>query len=113
VVINAADPLNLMGILLPGAKVPALATNRIVLRDGLPVAALVAGEVQWSTEVDAASANVVRDLLVRRRGHVGAARPQPAALGTHEQTSRALSHRGRRAAGHHRAAVVRVAGWVP
>jgi ATP-dependent Lhr-like helicase len=45
VAISGADPLNLVGGVLPGAKVPALATSRIVYRDGLPVAVQVAGEV--------------------------------------------------------------------
>jgi ATP-dependent Lhr-like helicase len=45
VAISGTDPLNLVGGVLPGAKVPALATSRIVYRDGLPVAVQVAGEV--------------------------------------------------------------------
>jgi ATP-dependent Lhr-like helicase len=43
--ISAADPLNLAGILTPGPRVPAIAANRILLRDGLPIAALEAGQV--------------------------------------------------------------------
>ena len=35
--LNAADPLNLVGIILPGARVTAVRTNRITYRDGLPV----------------------------------------------------------------------------
>ena len=31
---SAADPLNLAGILTPGPRIPALRTNRVVLRDG-------------------------------------------------------------------------------
>ena len=38
VVIAAADPLNLVGILLPGDKIPSTINNRILFRDGLPVA---------------------------------------------------------------------------
>jgi ATP-dependent Lhr-like helicase len=45
ITISGADPLNLVGGVLPGAKVPALANSRIVHRDGLPVATRVAGEV--------------------------------------------------------------------
>jgi ATP-dependent Lhr-like helicase len=45
VAVSGADPLNLVGGVLPGAKVPVLATSRIVYRDGLPVATRVAGEV--------------------------------------------------------------------
>src|SRR5690606_32383780 len=40
VVINATDPLNLLGILLPEKRVPHLAGNRILFEDGLPVAVL-------------------------------------------------------------------------
>ena len=34
--INACDPLNLVGILTPGPRIPALRTNMVVLRDGIP-----------------------------------------------------------------------------
>jgi ATP-dependent Lhr-like helicase len=44
---SAADPLNVIGSIVPGPKVPALTHNRILYRNGLPIAALVAGEVQW------------------------------------------------------------------
>jgi ATP-dependent Lhr-like helicase len=46
VVLSAADPLNLVGILTPEARVPAIHTNRLLLEDGLPVAALEAGELR-------------------------------------------------------------------
>ncbi len=36
--INAADPLNLAGIITPGARVPALHQNALIYRDGIPVA---------------------------------------------------------------------------
>jgi ATP-dependent Lhr-like helicase len=36
--LNAADPLNLVGIILPGQRVPAVRTNSITYRDGLSVA---------------------------------------------------------------------------
>jgi ATP-dependent Lhr-like helicase len=34
--INATDPLNLVGVLLPGDKVPAIRTNRVTYVDGIP-----------------------------------------------------------------------------
>jgi ATP-dependent helicase Lhr and Lhr-like helicase len=46
VVLGGADPLNLVGILTPEARVPAVYTNRILLEDGLPIAALDGGEVR-------------------------------------------------------------------
>ncbi|MHC8405557.1 DEAD/DEAH box helicase [Pseudomonas sp. TMB3-21] len=48
IAVCGVDPLNLAGTLLPGVKVPALASNRLVYRDGLPVAAVIAGkQVVW------------------------------------------------------------------
>ena len=38
VVISATDPLNLIGILQPGERVPALRGNRILFKNGLPAA---------------------------------------------------------------------------
>lgn len=37
--LSAADPLNLSGIILPGARVPAFASQVVIFRNGLPVAA--------------------------------------------------------------------------
>jgi len=37
--VSGADPLNLVGILTPGRRVPALRTNDVVYRDGLPIGA--------------------------------------------------------------------------
>ncbi|HEY9110910.1 MAG TPA: ATP-dependent DNA helicase, partial [Rhodanobacteraceae bacterium] len=45
VAVSGADPLNLVGDVLPGARVPAVASSRIVYRDGLPLATRVAGEI--------------------------------------------------------------------
>ncbi|MCP3712109.1 DEAD/DEAH box helicase [Paraburkholderia sp. CNPSo 3274] len=52
VCMSAADPLNLVGTLLPGEKVPALAGNRIVFRDGMPAATLVAGRFGFLGDFD-------------------------------------------------------------
>ncbi|MBS0381054.1 MAG: DEAD/DEAH box helicase [Proteobacteria bacterium] len=45
VTISGADPLNLIGNILPGTRVPARAGSRITCRDGVPVATRIAGEV--------------------------------------------------------------------
>ena len=36
--LSAADPLNLVGIVIPGERVPALSARRVVLRDGVLIA---------------------------------------------------------------------------
>ena len=65
--LSGADPLNLVGILLPGAKVPALTGNRVLYRDGVPIAVLVGGDVQWLEPLDAEQIRVAEDLLIRRQ----------------------------------------------
>ena len=44
--LSAADPANLQGILTPGPRVPATRKNRILYRDGEPVAVLEGGEMR-------------------------------------------------------------------
>jgi ATP-dependent Lhr-like helicase len=53
VVISAADPLNLAGILTPHERVPSIASNRLAYLDGRPVAALIANEVRYLIEPSA------------------------------------------------------------
>ena len=45
--VSGADPLNLVGILTPGPKLPALAGNRLLYRDGIPTAVLAADNIQF------------------------------------------------------------------
>ena len=50
--LSGADPLNLIGILTPGQRLAALTANRVVYRDGLPVAALTGGKAQFLAEIE-------------------------------------------------------------
>ena len=52
-VIGACDPLNLVGIVTPGQRVPAQPGNRIAFRDGSPVASLERGFVINRSNADA------------------------------------------------------------
>jgi ATP-dependent Lhr-like helicase len=63
--LSGADPLNLAGILTPGAKLAALTGNRLLFRDGLPVAWLAGGEVQFLVALDAATEWQARKTLLR------------------------------------------------
>ncbi|MDI5986607.1 DEAD/DEAH box helicase [Halomonas sp. M4R5S39] len=54
VVVSAADPLNLVGILTPGSRLPAVAGNRLRYRDGVPEAVLHNGEVHCLAVLTAA-----------------------------------------------------------
>ncbi|HWA12988.1 MAG TPA: DEAD/DEAH box helicase [Burkholderiales bacterium] len=71
--VSGVDPLNLAGILLPGPRVPAIYSNRLLLRDGVPVAALVSGEVQYYEDVDPAKAWELKNLLLRTPAPAGLA----------------------------------------
>ncbi|MBT8451907.1 MAG: DEAD/DEAH box helicase [Deltaproteobacteria bacterium] len=48
--ISAADPLNLVGILTPGHRVPATPNNRILFRDGVPIAFRAGNETHFIEE---------------------------------------------------------------
>jgi ATP-dependent helicase Lhr and Lhr-like helicase len=65
--VSGADPLNLVGILTPGARVPALTGNRVLYRDGVPLAVLVAGEVRFLDSVAPEAEWAARNALLRRQ----------------------------------------------
>jgi len=70
IAISGADPLNLAGILTPGPRLTAIAANRILLRDGVPVAALEAGKAMMlNGEFSAPDRLIERALCV---GHMAA-----------------------------------------
>jgi len=63
--LSGADPLNLVGILTPGPRLAALTGNRLLYRDGLPVALLAGGEVQFLETLDAPHQWQARKALLR------------------------------------------------
>ncbi len=80
VAISAADPLNLAGILTPGERISAVASQRILLTNGLPVAHLAGREVRHLADaprVDPTDAWRIEDALRRP----AATRGTPAAGG--------------------------------
>ncbi|HZF09249.1 MAG TPA: hypothetical protein VFE33_10715, partial [Thermoanaerobaculia bacterium] len=66
VTVSAADPLNLVGILTPGPRVSALAGNRILYRDGIPIALHEGKETRFLIDLDAAARWQAHTALVRR-----------------------------------------------
>ncbi len=94
VCVSGADPLNLAGIVLPGAKVPALAGARIVWLDGVPVATRIAGEVALLQAMPPAAEHEVRSLLRRASPRPdGAAIPRPPHAGALQSNDAAVSGR--------------------
>jgi ATP-dependent helicase Lhr and Lhr-like helicase len=70
VALSAADPLNLIGIVTPEARVPAIAGNRVLFRDGVPIAALEGGELRRLAHSDLED-EALRTLFWRRSGELG------------------------------------------
>jgi ATP-dependent Lhr-like helicase len=64
--LSGADPLNLVGILTPGSRLPALSGNRVLYRDGVPVATYQGGEVQFLVELEAKERWELQNALLRR-----------------------------------------------
>src|SRR5262249_16773663 len=50
-VLSAADPANLCGIITSEPRIPAIHTNTVALRNGQMIAACQAREIQWFAEV--------------------------------------------------------------
>ncbi|HEY5609939.1 MAG TPA: ATP-dependent DNA helicase, partial [Thermoanaerobaculia bacterium] len=76
VVISAADPLNLVGILDAGERVRAIAANKIAYRDGIAVSAMEGDYLRPLAQLDDPSASEVAAALAGRRvpvsrGYVG------------------------------------------
>jgi ATP-dependent Lhr-like helicase len=65
VVISAADPLNLTAKVSPGARVPAIAGNRVLYRDGVPVAAQFGPRFEWLAPADRDYEWTARTALLR------------------------------------------------
>ncbi len=63
--LSGADPLNLAGILTPGPRLAGLTGNRLLFRDGVPVAWLAGGEVLFLVTLDPASQWEARKSLLR------------------------------------------------
>jgi ATP-dependent Lhr-like helicase len=69
VALSGADPLNLAGIVTPGDTVAALATTRVLYRDGIPIA-VKEGEgkrERFLVDVTADDEPLLRAALLRRR----------------------------------------------
>ena len=76
-VISAADPLNLVGIVTPGERVPAVAATRIAVRNGVPLAVLEGDYIRPLADIPPAAAADIASALTGRRmppvisGYVG------------------------------------------
>jgi len=72
--LSAADPLNLTGILTPGARVPALTNNRVLFRDGVPVATHAGGQSEFLVTMEPGKEWEARQALLRKSLVPGPAR---------------------------------------
>ena len=66
VAVSGADPLNLVGLLTPGPRLAALAQNRVLFRDGVPVAVRDGSGVRFLAELPEATHWELRGILLKR-----------------------------------------------
>jgi ATP-dependent helicase Lhr and Lhr-like helicase len=64
--LSAADPLNLQGVIMPGPRLSPSSINRVLYRDGMPIAVLEAKELRFLVEMSAADQWQARNALLRR-----------------------------------------------
>jgi ATP-dependent Lhr-like helicase len=64
--LSGADPLNHVGILTPGPRLPSLSGNRVLYRDGIPVAVFAGGEVRFLEKLEVKDQWEAQNLLLRR-----------------------------------------------
>ena len=68
IVVSAADPLNLTGIVSLGTRVPATASTRIAYRDGVPIATLTGNRaIDWLETQLPEQEWATRNALLRKR----------------------------------------------
>lgn len=111
VIISATDPLNLVGILTEHSRVTSIASNRIAYLDGVPVASLIAGKLEFLVEPTVELKRLLgTSTAFARPGHVDASPPprenidtakpatgQPAgAAGAAEAQTRSAARRAQR-----------------
>ena len=63
-VLTAADPVNLLHLLMPERSLPRLTRNRVLYRGGVPLAVLIAGEISFLGEVAAEDQWKLRQMIV-------------------------------------------------
>ncbi len=77
IVLSAADPVNLCGLITDEPRIPAIHTNTVAIRNGRLIAACQAGQVQWFAEVNSETTEELARRL-RLQFHVAETEPTPA-----------------------------------
>jgi ATP-dependent helicase Lhr and Lhr-like helicase len=64
--VSAADPLNLVGIIMPGNRVTAHTSNRVLYHDGVPIATLESGDTHFLVELSRAMEWKAKSAVMRK-----------------------------------------------
>lgn len=65
--VSGADPMNLVGIVTPGGRLSSLSANRVLYRDGEPIAFLEAGRTTFLVRMNPAEEWEAKNALLRRK----------------------------------------------
>jgi ATP-dependent helicase Lhr and Lhr-like helicase len=66
IAISAADPLNLTGLVTPGQRVPSQPGQRILYRDGIPIANSAQDKVSFLVSIEPQDKWEIRNALLRK-----------------------------------------------
>ncbi|MES9993308.1 MAG: DEAD/DEAH box helicase [Candidatus Thiodiazotropha sp.] len=80
ITISSADPLNLTAVVTPGGRIAAQAGNRILYRNGKPIATVQAGEITIDDAVPETEHWHIKNLLTRRQHPADYHKPQQGPL---------------------------------
>ncbi len=64
--VSAADPLNLVGIIITGSRITAHTSNRVLYHDGAPIASFESGETHFLVELSRAMEWKAKSALMRK-----------------------------------------------
>jgi ATP-dependent Lhr-like helicase len=64
--VSACDPVNLVGVVTPGRRIPAIPGNRILFRDGEPVARYEGKSVHFEMKLNGETAWAFKKSLIRK-----------------------------------------------
>ena len=64
--VSAADPLNLVGVIVPGGRITAHTSNRVLYQDGAPIASFESGETRFLVELSLAMEWKAKAALMRK-----------------------------------------------
>jgi len=65
--LSASDPLNLTGVITPGKRIPSIYSNRILYKNGVPIAVKEGKEIKYLIDLPEDEKWVIQKKLIQRK----------------------------------------------